>query len=200
MSGFARQAADQGVSVKQAKGLTSEAVAAIRGNLNGAAETSPKHASTMALVSIASEAGLRISELAALKWADVALDETDTDGGGLVSIRKSKTDQEGGGAVVAVTWQAMADLDRLARLRGRDPKAKVFGLSDRQISRRMAAAKAAGLGDGYSGHSGCVGIAQRMTQNQAPIAAVMRQGRWESTRMVARYTRNESASEARRYF
>ena len=155
----------------------------------------------MAIVSIASEAGLRISELAALTWESVAKDETDLfAGGGLVSIRKSKTDQEGG-AVVAVTGQAMQDLERLARLRGgRDPKAKVFGLSDRQISRRIAAAaKAAGLSDGFSGHIGRVGMAQRMTRNQAPTAAVMRQGRWQSIRMVARYTRNESASEARRY-
>ena len=30
-------------------------------------------------------------------------------------------------------------------------------------------------------------------------AAVMRQGRWASARMVARYTRNEAASEALRY-
>ena len=201
MAGFRRQAADKGIKVRQAKGLTSEAVAAIRGNLDGQAETSLKHASTMALVSIASEAGLRISELAALEWESVAYDETDLSGGGLVSIRKSKTDQGGDGAVVAVTGQAMQDLDRLARLRGgRDPKAKVFDLSDRQISRRIsAAAKAAGLGDGYSGHSGRVGMAQRMTRNRAPIAAVMRQGRWATTRMVAHYTRNESASEARRY-
>ena len=200
MSGFARQAANEGVTAKQAKGLTSEAVAAIRGSLPAAA-TSLTQALTMALVSIASEAGLRISELAALEWESVAYDETDSSGGGLVSIRKSKTDQGGDGAVVAVTGQAMQDLDRLARLRGdRNPKAKVFDLSDRQISRRIsAAAKAAGLGDGYSGHSGRVGMAQRMTRNQAPIAAVMRQGRWTTTRMVAHYTRNEAASEARRY-
>jgi len=75
----------------------------------------------------------------------------------------------------------------------------VFGLSDRQISRWIAAAaKAAGLGEGFSGHSGRVGMAQRMTRNGAPAAAVMRQGRW-TTRMVARYTRNVTAAEALRY-
>jgi len=41
-------------------------------------------------------------------------------------------------------------------------------------------------------------MAQRMTRNGAPAAAVMRQGRW-TTRMVARYTRNVTAAEALRY-
>ncbi|MCY4310879.1 MAG: hypothetical protein OXC54_06160 [Rhodospirillaceae bacterium] len=46
-------------------------------------------------------------------------------------LRRSKTDQEGEGAVVAVTPQAMAELDRLAALRGGDPDpaAPMFGLS-----------------------------------------------------------------------
>ena len=201
MQGFQRQAADKGIKTKQAKGLTSEAVATIRGNLNGLVEIKLKAALTMAIVSIASEAGLRISEMAALCWESITEDETDSSGGGLISINRSKTDQDGEGAVVAITAAAMQDLERLAGLRGnRDPKASIFGLSDRQISRRISgAAKAAGLGDGFSGHSGRVGMAQRMTRNQAPIAAVMRQGRWTTTRMVGRYTRNESAGEARRY-
>lgn len=57
-------------------------------------------------------------------------------------LRRSKTDQEGEGAVVAVTPQAMAELDRLAALRGGDPDpaAPMFGLSDKQIYRRIAAA------------------------------------------------------------
>ena len=74
----------------------------------------------------------------------------------------------------------MADLERLAAMRGRDPAEPVFDLSDRQIARR-------------------VGMAVRMTRNGAPAAAVMRQGRWETTRMISRYTRNETAAEALRY-
>ena len=42
-----------------------------------------------------------------------------------------------------------------------DPAAPVFGLSASQIGRRIdAAAKAAGLGEGFTGHSGRVGMAQ----------------------------------------
>ena len=124
------------------------------------------------------------------------------DGSGRLTVRRSKTDQDADGAVVAITPPAMADLDRLAATRGGvpDPDERMFGLSARQIGRRVAAAaKAAGLGDGFSGHSGRVGMAQRMTRDGAPAAAVMRQGRRASVRMVARYTRGENASEALRY-
>ena len=148
----------------------------------------------MAIVSTIADAGLRRSEAAALVWADV---EAQPDGSGRVTIRRSKIDLTADGAVVAITPAAMAALERLAGFAGRDPQAPVFGISDRQIARRVA--KAAGRGRGFSGHSGRVGMAQRMTRNQAPAAAVMRQGRWASTRIVARYTRNEAAAEALRY-
>ena len=198
MQGFARQAADAGQAVRQACGLTAEAVAAIQGAVNGQVETNARAARDMALVSVMAEAGLRRSEAAALRWADVT---AEADGSGRLAIRRSKTDQEADGAVVAITAGAMANLDRLAGVRGnRDPGASVFGLSDRQIARCIAArAKAAGLGEGFSGHSGRVGMAQRMTRNGAPAAAVMRQGRWKTTRMIGRYTRNENAGEALRY-
>ena len=195
LQGFSRQAAEAGCTARQAQGLTAEAVATIRGAINGSVETSSRAARDMALVSVMAEAGLRRSEAAALTWADVT---AEADGTGRLTIRRYKTDQDGTGAFVAITAAAMADL---ARLHGsRDPAARVFNLSDRQIARRVGAmAKAAGLGDGFSGHSGRVGMALRMTRNGAPAAAVMRQGRWETSRMISRYTRNESAGEALRY-
>lgn len=197
IAGFARQAAAAGHVARQANGLTAEAVAAIRGALNGKADACARSARDMAIVSVMADAGLRRSEAAALEWRDVA---READGSGRVTVRRSKTDQEAAGAVVAITPAAMTDLDRLASMRGSDPDSPVFALSDRQIARRIAAAaKAAGLGEGFSGHSGRVGMAQRMTRNGAPAAAVMRQGRWQSPAMVARYTRNESAGEALRY-
>ncbi len=73
----------------------------------------------------------------------------------------------------------------------------VFGLSMSQISRRVdSMAKAAGLGEGYSGHSGRVGLAIRMTRRGAPLQAVQTHGRWKSPSMPARYTRSEKALEA----
>ena len=73
----------------------------------------------------------------------------------------------------------------------------VFGLSMSQISRRVdSMARAAGLGEGYSGHSGRVGLAIRMTRRGAPLQAVQTHGRWKSPSMPARYTRSEKALEA----
>ena len=198
MQGFVRQSADAGVTVKQAKGLTAEAVATVRGHLEGRIGLDPKAARDMAICSLMAEAGLRRSEAAALTWADVF---EEADGSGRVAVRRSKTDQAAEGAVVAVTRQAMLDLARHKQASGvGDPDAPVFSLTGEQIATRLAAAaEAAGLGSGFSGHSGRVGMAQRMTRNGAPAAAVMRQGRWQSMEMVARYTRNEAAGEALRY-
>ncbi|MXX90224.1 MAG: tyrosine-type recombinase/integrase [Boseongicola sp. SB0665_bin_10] len=195
MQGLVRQAAQEGRTQRQAAALTVEAVDAIRQALGG--RETPAKARDMAIVSLMACAGLRRSEAAALDWSHVA---GQPDGSGRLTIDRSKTDQEGTGAVVAVTVSAMRDLERWAELQGRDRQGPVFGLSDRQIARRVAdRAKAAGLGDGFSGHSGRVGMAITMLRNQAPGAAIMRQGRWNSSRMVAKYGRNENAAEALRY-
>ena len=83
--------------------------------------------------------GLRRSEAAALAWGDV---EPEADGSGLLTVRRSKTDPEDAG-----------------------PGDPVFGLSGRQVGRRVAAAAiAAGLGPGYSGHSGRVGLAAELSR------------------------------------
>ena len=195
MQGFARQAAET-KTVKQARGLTSEAIAVIRAHLD-LQPNREKAAKTMAIVSVVSEAGLRRWETAALLSADIG---RESDGCGRVTIRRSKTDPTGSGAVVAIISPAMADLDRLREFETPAESDSVFELGDRQIANQIAAvAKACGLGTGFGDHSGRVGMALRMTRNGAPAATVMRQGRWSTTKMVARYTRNESAGEALRY-
>ncbi len=74
------------------------------------------------------------------------------------------------------------------------------GLSVSSISRRVkAAARAAGLGAGYSGHSGRVGMARRMARAGAPTHEIMAQGCWRSAGMVADYTRAEHAEWATRW-
>jgi len=193
MQGFTRQAVAAGVRVAQAKALTVEAVAAIRGYLNGRVKTDRRAARDMAAVSLSAHTGLRIGELAALDWDDIA---SEPDGTGRITVHRSKTDQEGAGEVIAVTAAAMNDLANWERLQGAGRQGKVFGITARQIGDRVkAVAAAAGLGDGYSGHSGRVGLAVTMTRLGAPVQAVQRQGRWKSSRMVASYTRAESAGE-----
>lgn len=198
MKGLVRQAAQAGASQKQAAALTVEAVEAVRDALSAAMDRHSRPAvRDMAIVSLMACAGLRRSEAAALDWSQV---DAQPDGSGRLTVTRSKTDQEGDGAVVAVTSAAMRDLERWAEMQGQGREGSVFGLSGRQVSRRVAAvAMAAGLGEGFSGHSGRVGMAITMLRNQAPGAAIMRQGRWNSSRMVARYGRNETAGEALRY-
>ena len=55
----------------------------------------------------------------------------------------------------------------------------MFGLTGETLASRIrAAASAAGLGDGYNGHSGRIGMARRMVAAGAPNATVQHQGRW----------------------
>ena len=89
----------------------------------------------------------------------------------------------------------------LTEIRPVDPTGTtpVFGLTGEALANRVRApaTSAAGLGDGFTGHSGRIGMARRMVAAGAPNAAVQNQGRWKHGDMVARYTRGESAGEAR---
>lgn len=139
----------------------------------------------IALCSLLSDAGLRRSEAAALVWGDV---EIATDGSGRVRVARSKTGQEGAGEVVAVTRSTVQALDAIRNGAGADDS--VFGMSESTIARRVkSAAAAAGLGDRFSGHSGRVGLAQRMIAAGASTQAVMVQGRWKNAGTVARYSK-----------
>ena len=172
---------------KRGRGFETPAQAAERGKFD------------LALVAVLSDGGLRRSEASALTWGDVQRWE---DGSGRITVIRSKTDAEAQGATVAITPAAMDALSAI-RPAGVGGEAKVFGLSESQIARRVKAiARAAGLENWefFSGHSGRVGMARRMAQNGAPTHEIERQGRWkQGGGMVGRYTRGESAGSALRY-
>ena len=194
---------------RQAGALTADVLAVIRltawqprkrgRGLETADQAAERARFDLALVAVLSDGGLRRSEAAALTWGDV---QRWDDGSGRITVIRSKTDLEAEGAVVAITPAAMSALDAIRPVGG-GGSAKVFGLSESQISRRVkAVAKAASLPDWklFSGHSGRVGMARRMAQNGAPTHEIERQGRWkEGGGMVGRYTRGESAGSALRY-
>ena len=194
---------------RQAGALTADVLAVIRltaiqPRRRGRGIETPEQAAErgkfdVALVAVLSDGGLRRSEAAALTWGDV---QRWDDGSGRITVVRSKTDTEAVGAVVAITPAAMNALDAIRPV-GAGGEVKAFGLSESQIARRVKViAKAAGLENWeyFSGHSGRVGMAQRMAQNGAPSHEIERQGRWkQGGGMVGRYTRGESAGSALRY-
>ena len=143
----------------------------------------------IALVRLMRDAMLRVSECAALTWSDI---ETVADGSGRLLIRRSKTDLDGEGAVVFVSAPTMAALASIRN--GAQAELRVFELSPNQISFRIKkAALAAGLGEGFSGHSPRVGMAQDLARIGVELPSLMTAGRWRSPTMPAHYTRNETA-------
>ena len=143
----------------------------------------------IALCSVLFYAGLRRSEAAALAWGDVEA----ADGSGLLTVRRSKTDPEAEGSVRYLPRDAVRSLEAI-RPGDAGPEDPVFGLGARQIARRVeAAASAAGLGPGYSGHSGRVGLAAELSRAGASTHEIAAAGGWKSAGMVIRYTRKETA-------
>ena len=68
------------------------------------------------------------------------------------------------------------------------PDVPVFGLQPAAIAARIrAAAVAAGLGDGFTGHAARDEMAVDLVRDGADLLAVMTAGRWKSAAMVARY-------------
>ncbi len=108
--------------------------------------------------------GLRRSEVAAVRWADVT-DARDGDGV-LLTVRTSKTNQEGDAADVRYLKNGAAKAIRTLRADRPDaaPTDRVIGLCPLQIQRRFtAAARAAGIEARVTAHSGRVGLASELT-------------------------------------
>ena len=186
---------------KQAQGLTADAFAAIRstacvprrgrgGRVESAHVAERRGRLDIAVIALMRDAMLRVSEAAALTWRDIA---GEPDGTGRLLIRRSKTDPEGSGVVAFVS---VATMEALASLRNQELAGdSVFGLQPNQISKRIKrAAQVAGLGDGFSGHSPRVGMAQDLVRAGIELPSLMTAGRWRSPAMPALYTRNETAS------
>lgn len=188
---------DMGIAQKQAQGLTAQALETINRTahiprLTKSGNCEPPQAAPQrakvdnAMMSLMRDGLLRPSEAADLVWGD--LQEQD-DGTGLLHIKRSKTDQEGKGFHAFVSSRTMALLAAIRE--DAQPTDSIFGLRRNQISNRIkTAAQAAGLGNGFSGHSPRVGMAQDLTQYGTEMHRLMVEGRWSSPRMPAHYTRN----------
>ena len=157
-----------------------------------------------ALVSIMSDAMLRVSEVAALRCADI---REDNGGAGLLTIQTSKTDQEGEGAVLflgALTLRRVrawitaggfksGPLFRPIRVGGAVEEGALSSRSIRNVIQKRA--RQAGIdGVRISGHSLRVGSAQSLALRGASLVELQQAGRWTSPHMPGRYVRGQLAS------
>ena len=196
-----RDGADRGRG--QAAPLLADAFAAILATADQRRETgrgresariaARRAALDKALAAVLFQGALRRSEAAALEWRDVA--PATTAGAILLTVRRSKTDQEGTAADVRYLKAAAATAVRALQPADVDPTARVFGgLTPQQLGRRFtAAAQAAGIPARLTAHSGRVGLASELTARGASTAAVMRAGAWKTARMVAHYSAGADA-------
>lgn len=197
MARLRRDLAEVGkVEPKQAIGLTAEHFARIRstalkprprGGYNAMeSEKTARRRGLMeiATISVMSAGLLRRSEAAALRWRDL---KVAPDGSGVVTIMKSKTSSNARRVPIlpvttldlkAVKPQHAAPHDRILRAK----RGRTLALRIRN------AGKHAGLGDGFTGHSPRVGMAQDLTSAGASTAEIAIAGRWKNTAMVVRYS------------
>ncbi|MGI4802959.1 MAG: tyrosine-type recombinase/integrase [Janthinobacterium lividum] len=153
-----------------------------------------------ALLAVAYDSLCRRSELVALQRADL---EAGQYGEGTLTIRRSKTDQEGIGQLRYVApdtmrhvaaWLAVAEHTDGALFRTVGKAGTIGGPLDPGDVARVfkAMAKAAGIARelvaAISGHSSRVGAAQDQVQHGVELPAVMQAGGWTSPTMVARYS------------
>ena len=157
-----------------------------------------------AIVSLMSDALLRVGELAVLQVEDIAAVD---DGTARLTIRHSKTDQEAAGSVQFIgaptlrrvrAWIEAAGIEsgplfrrvrRGDRVIGSDP---LTVQAIRSIIKSRASA--ADLEGRFSGHSLRVGAAQSLASAGASVVEMQTAGRWQSPSMPGRYARGELAA------
>ena len=144
----------------------------------------------LAIIGVMRDGLLRVSEAAALTWDDL---EEMADGTGRLTIRRSKTDRAGEGAVVFVSRQTMGWLREMRALVMES--LTIFGITRGSLYTRIIdAAQRAGLVGRYGGHSSRVGMTQDLARSNSTLLMIMQAGRWTSPQMPAHYIRKITAS------
>ena len=166
---------------RRGRGVESEEVALERGRLDAV------------IAGLLFMAGMRRSEVSALRWTAVA-ESTDGDGM-LVTVRRSKTNQEGDVNDVRFVKDGVARALRTLRAAmNPEPGDRVVPLSAQMVGLRFtAAALVAGVESRVTAHSGRVGLASELTSRGASTTDVMLAGNWRTSRMVAHYSAGATA-------
>ena len=159
----------------------------------------------IALLRLARDTLARRSELVAMDLSDL---ENSVDGSATIIIRRSKTDQDGQGAIQYLSPPTLAAIKAYlaavcisdgAMFRSIRKNGAAGGrLTDRSVAnifKRLA--EAAGVpADDVSGHSARVGMAQDLMAAGAELPALMQAGRWKSPTMPARYGERQAAARS----
>lgn len=157
-----------------------------------------------ALIAVASDALLRVSEVSNVQVEDVAFEE---DGSARLLVSRSKTDQCGRGALLFLgprtaalvqKWIEAGGVERGALFRriARGGTVAAQGMGAGAVRRVIVdRARAAGIDGRVSGHSLRVGSAQSLANRGAGLVAMQKAGRWASPDMPARYTRSQAAAD-----
>jgi site-specific recombinase XerD len=197
-----RLARTKGARQRQASGITRSVASSILDVLGDR----PKDMRDRALLLVGRDLLARRSELVALDVGHVTFA---ADGTATVLITRSKTDQDGQGAVRLLGPGATAALRGWIATRGKcqptDPVFVALSRAGKPLSRLLAndvariykaiAARAGVDSAKISGHSCRVGMAQDLVAHGCDLAAIMQAGRWKTAAMPARYS---EALQARR--
>ena len=149
---------------------------------------------------MASDTLLRVSGLAELEVGDIDF------GTGTVTVRRSKTDQEGEGAVLYLDrptlkrvwkWLEASELEggslfQRVRIGGVVGESALSHQAIRAIIKSRA--EAVGIEGQVSGHSLRVRTAQSLAAADASLVEMQRAGRWQSPTMPGHHARAELAS------
>lgn len=151
-----------------------------------------------ALIAVAYDTLLRRSELVSLRIEDL---QRAADGSATILVRRTKTDQDGEGAVkylapdtlrhleawLAGAWLLKGPVFRPVDKLGRAGDTALEAQEVRRLFQKLAANAGVVLPRPPSGHSTRVGAAQDMLAAGLELGEVMQAGSWKSVTMVARY-------------
>ena len=181
-----------GIRLLGQTGDAGEKLSMIKGRMETEHQAYERGTLDLALIGVMRDGLLRAGEAAALRWADL---QGDDDGSGTLHIARSKTDQEGQGAVTYVTPPTMRYLRELRELR--DPEtdqAIIFYPDPTTLHHRIRrCAHHAGLKGRYGGHSSRIGQALDLAQANFSLVQIQNAGRWQSPGMPAYYIRKLEA-------
>lgn len=158
--------------------------------------TGEQYGEILTIIAVMRDGLLRSSELVALQVNDFT---AMPDGSGRLTIKRSKTDKTGEGAVQYLSIQTAAMVarhcDRLGRIDGYLFGRKTKPLPARTLRHRIKAlVMMAGIDPtNYSTHSPRIGMACDLVSGGQSSVAVAQAGRWSTTTQPINYTRSERA-------